>query len=687
MKLGLYLILASIALLLAAALIVSNIDLNRYKPEIQQWISTKTGRTFKLNGDIRLSVFPRIGIELGETTISERNQKGVFLRIASSDVSVALLPLLMRHVQVDGIRLHGLKLQVSRDQAGSLNLEDLFPNEKPSAPGSGAEKQEDLNTDTALISFDVKSVNISDAEIRYKDSATGVDWTFSQISLHTGQIASQGSGQLSLGGQVTSQSQQLNSQIKISSQYSLELQKHQISLTGTKISAAGTWSGAAIDATLQAVNLSLTSSTIISQSSKLLFNHSKGPQKIQLNADLPKWSLASGVFNALTVSLQAKLQNAARSKDPITLSASGNVTLDTRKKTAATGFKGSVDGHGFDVSVQIKGFINPSNTFDLSLDEINVDRYIDFFKQTEAKNPTDQATGKTSNTKASTLIPHLSLLNGSTAQGKIEIGKLSKARLTAQDIQSKISLTEGRLVLGPHSATLFGGKLAGTLWVDSQNQIGLKESLTGVQINDLLQALELKPLLTGTGSLVMDVTSQATDVDTIKENLSGKASFDIKNGALQGIDVGAILSATRAALGSAATKSGVTQGQTTFTQMSATANIKSGVLHNSDLKVLAPVFSLQGAGTVNLIQLTLDYLIKVAVAKSQSTPMSTDLLRLIGVEVPIHISGDISAPKYEVDVAALAAAIAKSSLTEGVPRAVETVVPGLGNALKGLIGR
>ncbi len=56
-----------------AALIVGLVMLPRYinrlKPEIEQLVQQATGRSFRLDGDLRMSWFPSIGIELGATQL------------------------------------------------------------------------------------------------------------------------------------------------------------------------------------------------------------------------------------------------------------------------------------------------------------------------------------------------------------------------------------------------------------------------------------------------------------------------------------------------------------------------------------------------------------------------------------------------------------------------------------------
>src|SRR5258706_15087934 len=53
------------------AYIAATFDPNQYKGQIVQAVKDKTKRTLKLDGDIKLSLFPSIGAKLGKSSLSE----------------------------------------------------------------------------------------------------------------------------------------------------------------------------------------------------------------------------------------------------------------------------------------------------------------------------------------------------------------------------------------------------------------------------------------------------------------------------------------------------------------------------------------------------------------------------------------------------------------------------------------
>src|SRR3569623_1690704 len=82
-----------LALLAAAALfIVLTFDPNKYKAEIAAAVSQATGRELTISGDIRLTLFPWLGVELGAMELSNAPGFGSepFVSITSAAVKVNL---------------------------------------------------------------------------------------------------------------------------------------------------------------------------------------------------------------------------------------------------------------------------------------------------------------------------------------------------------------------------------------------------------------------------------------------------------------------------------------------------------------------------------------------------------------------------------------------------------------------
>ena len=82
----------------AAVFFVATFDANRYKAQISQLVKKNTGRDLQLNGDISLSVYPDIALNLGSASLSNAIGFGAkpFAQVKSAKVGVQLMPLLKK---------------------------------------------------------------------------------------------------------------------------------------------------------------------------------------------------------------------------------------------------------------------------------------------------------------------------------------------------------------------------------------------------------------------------------------------------------------------------------------------------------------------------------------------------------------------------------------------------------------
>lgn len=125
-------------------------DPNDYKDEIRQLARDKANVELTLNGDIGWSLFPWLGLELHDAhvaTLTAPDQP--FADVQMLGLSVRVLPLLRRQVQMSDIRVEGLNLALHRDENGHGNWEDIgkpavattaAPGEPAPAPAPDAPK-------------------------------------------------------------------------------------------------------------------------------------------------------------------------------------------------------------------------------------------------------------------------------------------------------------------------------------------------------------------------------------------------------------------------------------------------------------------------------------------------------------------------------------------------------------------
>lgn len=112
----------ALLLILFVAAIFLFVDPKDYQGRIADRVRQSTGRELAIEGDIRLSVLPRLGLVLEQVALS--NPPGMegpsFAKASSLRVSVSLLPLLQKRLEITGLTVEGLELRlVCREDGAS----------------------------------------------------------------------------------------------------------------------------------------------------------------------------------------------------------------------------------------------------------------------------------------------------------------------------------------------------------------------------------------------------------------------------------------------------------------------------------------------------------------------------------------------------------------------------------------
>ncbi|MEW5881452.1 MAG: AsmA family protein [Pseudomonadota bacterium] len=170
-------------LVIGAIALIAFVDVNAYKPQIEAYVKDNYQRTLKIEGDLALSVFPRIALAAPKTTLSSRAGDRVAASLDGARASVALLPLLRGEIVVDTVRIDGLKATIERRRDGSTSIDDLIrpAADKPAEPAQRG----------APPRFEIGGVELADAELTFNDQQAGNTITLTKLELKTGRIAPQ----------------------------------------------------------------------------------------------------------------------------------------------------------------------------------------------------------------------------------------------------------------------------------------------------------------------------------------------------------------------------------------------------------------------------------------------------------------------------------------------------------------
>jgi AsmA protein len=381
---------------------------------------------------------------------------------------------------------------------------------------------------------------------------------------------------------------------------------------------------------------------------------------VRANLGAKTWELPRLVAN-LTFSGPAIPQKS------VTLPIEASLRADLAKQTADGELKTKFDDTNVHARAGASRFEPLVATFDLGIDKLDLDRYLPPDNRKEAKpdEPID-----------------LSGLRGKTVTGKFAAGALTVKRVKLQNVKADIRLANGRLEVSPHSASLYGGTLAGSVTADANgNRIGVKEAAQNVAVGPLLRDAAQKDVLEGRGNLSLDVQTSGGTVAVLKKALAGSARVDMKDGAIKGINLAETARNVKSLIGAKQQKADATK-KTDFSEAMASFRIANGVARNDDLKVASPFVRIGGAGNLDIGNNRIDYLAKATLAATAKGQGGRDAKDVAGITIPIKLTGALDDPNWNVDYSALLGTAARSGIAETLKKGA-----GGGGGAGGDVGR
>lgn len=182
-----------LVLLIGLSIFVYTFDANHYKPQISEQVEKATGRKLNIEGDVKLSLFPWIGLSINQVTLANAQgfEAAPFAKLQALDVKVEVMPLLSKQLRVDKVRLQGLYLSLQQAKDGRNNWDDLSQVATPTSktPSEPTEKEKVEPSPTkSLVALMVNGVEIQDATLIWKDEMTGLTAKLDEIDIEVGAI-------------------------------------------------------------------------------------------------------------------------------------------------------------------------------------------------------------------------------------------------------------------------------------------------------------------------------------------------------------------------------------------------------------------------------------------------------------------------------------------------------------------
>lgn len=575
-----------VVLIVAVVLLITTIDPNDYKQQIQTQVKKSINRDLAINGDISWAFYPQLGVSSGEIELGNLdgfNRKNL-LKIDQAAVGIDLLPLLKGQIKIGEVTVNGLVLNLITNKDGRSNLDNMqaassksVPQEKTPAKDSNGKTEAEKNGFFALENLQLAGININDAQIEIQDLKAGTTNKANIKKIQLGKFA-------------------LAQETDLSVQTDLILDNMQAQLDlQSKFLVARDFS------TVEFKQFSLTT--------------------LLTGEALPNGKIDSSINTNIKYDLnnaKAELTDLIIKLDQIQLS--GQLSVQTQKLTT--------------VRFSLKG-----NQWDLT-------PYTEPAEQTA----TAAASTETTGAKKVEQEPDLSILNSLDVNGTLSIEGLKASGLTIGKIDSKIIVNKGKAKLMPLTAELYQGLLTLEASIEENkglNRYQISSNLNNVQIRPLLTDAAEIDFISGTTDFNFAGKGQGLTATKIKTGLTGKGDFKLLDGELYGINLPQEVRILKAKLTAAPQPTEANIKKTDFASLTGNFTINNGIVNNQKLLMLSPVMRLDGNGLAYIVKETLDY--RLSVTPLSKSTEKTEQGDLSGLVIPLLIKGPFSDPKFTLD--------------------------------------
>jgi AsmA protein len=677
-------LIGMILLLIIAAVILIPmfVNPNDHKARIVAEVKKATGRDLSIEGDIGLSVFPRLALELNGVTLSNAKdfKNGDFAAVKHAEVGVNLMPLLFKQLlEVDTVRIEGLKLNLAKSKGGITNWEDMLGE----ARGDASTKQPEVpqQDEMGLLAFTVGGLSIKEASLVWDDQSTGERYQVDNIYLETGELAPGRNVDLRFSMDLASQKPVLKGGIKLSSQvlvnpddqmFSAKDLQLTVDLTGEGIPEDGIKALLETDLQVNLTTNTLDLRDLALTSGKLKLTGNVQGETIQTNPSF-KGAFNLAEFNLRDWMIEFGLPVPETADDEVLESL--HMTSDftaSPDKLLLQNLSVELDQTKLKGKFEMVNFESPIYLFDLSLNHINVDRYLP--PQAES----GRASGKAAKggSENAPLFPN-EILRKLRLDGAIGIDSIIINGLYAEAIRLKVRGRGGKLNFNHEVGRFYDGLMRGGVQLDVTGEraaVKVNQKLSRILSGPLLMDLTGKDTLLGSGDLDMQLTSRGNTVKQLKRALNGQLSFDFRDGAVKGFNLAKMIRETRARMkGERITVQNEAE-QTDFSELSGRATIVNGVVNNQSLLAKSPYLRVEGSGKAYLLEERVKYSIRPVIVNTPTGQGGEALEDLVGIPIPVKVKGNWNKPKFSIELAKILEEQQKAKLKQKLDEKVDEKV-------------
>ncbi|KHO64702.1 AsmA family protein [Pseudomonas flexibilis] len=704
-------------------------DPNDYKEEIRQLARDKANLELAINGEIGWSLFPWLGLELHQTSLaSAATPEQPFADLRMLGLSVRVLPLLRREVQMSDIRIDGLALILRRDEQGRGNWENIgkpagAPATEPAAEPRGNEADSTGARSGMPIKLDIDSLTVNDARITYQDAQSGQQFSAESIQLETGAIREGSAIPVKLTAFFGSNQPLMRARSEILGELRFDLGQKRYQFEKFRLSGEASGeplAGKTLNFSAQGELLADLDAQIAEWTGlKFSANQLRGLGDIKVR-ELDREPRISGGLSVASFNLRDFLAGLGREL-PTTADANAlsRVEMATRLNGSPTSFALEeltlkVDDTILTGRIAVEDFARQALRLQLKGDRLDISRYLppkatdgaSAARQSEVQETAQAASAGDSPLPAAPtrhawsdapVLP-MDALRLLDVQATVGFDELLFDDHPFTNLDLNAQSREGLLALQTLRGNVYDARFEANGKVDVRQalpQLSIEAQLGKLPIEKFVKLEKQESPVQGLLDLTATLTTRGNSQKTWVDNLNGKANFLLSDGLLVGADLEhylcrAVATLNRKSLTRTSTK------DTPFEALRGSLQITNGVARNPDFKASVPGLTVNGNGTLDLRVLGLDYLIGIIIEgdkRAMPDPACQVNERYVGLEWPLRCRGplELGAKTCRIDqdgLGKITAKLAGEKLTEKLDEKLgDKVSPELKDALKGLFKR
>ena len=619
------LILLIVALLATAIVVITRvIDPNDFKPQISTAAREHADIDLLIPGELSWTFWPYLGISVGRTEARLADETELFAALDEVRTSVAVWPLLFGEVQLSGIHLSGLELNLV-ETADGANWERI---------AAGDSEAADTETGTSAdegvpeLPVSLPLVTISDSRIRYRNLMDGTDIQIDDLNFQARDVSLTEAFPMVLSLRYQDQDD-IRIDLSLDTVLGMDLGNNVFNLTP--------------------LNLNSTIAGVTSLPVKVSLR-----QNLTAALDEDRISVRDLVLDAAGVRASGNMELTQLSGKPIfkgqlsvapfnannALKAIGELPIETSDPAALSSISMEMTFNGPENSLFLDPLVIQMDNsrisgqagitdldsghirFDLLLDKLLADGYLP---------PSEEPVENPNLTASTAILPPLSTepllpledLRALSVDGVFRIGALSLEGIETSNMHFTLNAKDGLLQLLEATGNALGGEFNASAALDARTDepvITLKKSVKNVQIQPVVIMALDDDLFTGLLDMNMDFRATGNSEQALADSGVGALKMTLSKGTIRGMNLhNTLIGGVNEMLGSYQMLASYIPGQesgrlprqlsedTEVVQMHINARLEKLVAHVDELRAELPRGALNGKGFLNLRSEAFDF--------------------------------------------------------------------------------